>query len=752
MLKVQPKNIGNIKILLLLLIAFIIFISHLTYDYTNFNDLVEEDKTKSEIDEIPRTSSWWAYLNITNGEYLNNTSHYHNSTIPIEGELFHFIKGTPLYPYNVSLYVDGILYSRFNGTTDAPDGNFTIYFTIPFNLEVYQPHKIEVNVTDDIGSYEVIILNDFSINIVPYINLTLTNYAINNTYQYHNKIIPIEGRLYEYFNISNGISNQDVSLYIDGIMWSKFNDTTKNNGTFRINFTIPLNWNFYQSYKIEVNISQGIWINDVNIQNNFIINIVPYAKLNLTNFAINNTHFYRGSTIPIEGRVYEYNNESNGLSGVHVSLFVNGNLYSQLNATTGSNGIFQIDITIPLNIDLYQSYKIEVNVTQGILINEVELLNHFMLYVKATSIFEISNLDSFLKIPGELFAISGYLRYDSVDGEGIPNTIINSNWFNTSYKWSTSYSFSTFTDGSFSANIQIPYDVYSQRISLNLSYSGNFPYIENSEIIIPNIILFSDVIWQNLEIPSNTSEGKTITIAGQLISSDNESLKIYNRTVSISYEGNQIAVVETDSDGYFTANYTIPTGAGNRTIQISLVNSANLDLSIERYINVTVVTYVPVSSDEPPPYFFFSIIFFPILAIIVGVLIVFGIRYYKKQEKESRVVNLPLESKLINLKILKDTGRLEESLSYLFNAIFMDLINAKYGRKRKETETIRDFAIISVKELKLTPAAVYPFIQKVEEIIYARPYKITDNDFYETCGLFSPIYFQLTGYNFVLNF
>ncbi|MFX1242688.1 MAG: hypothetical protein ACFFA7_15675, partial [Promethearchaeota archaeon] len=123
----------------------------------------------------------------------------------------------------------------------------------------------------------------------------------------------------------------------------------------------------------------------------------------------------------------------------------------------------------------------------------------------------------------------------------------------------------------------------------------------------------------------------------------------------------------------------------------------------------------------------------------------------KKQEKESRVANIPLESKFKNLKILKDSGRLEESISYLFNAIYMDLIDAKYNRKRKENETIRDFAIISVKELKLTPSSIYPFIQKVEEIIYAKPFKITEKEFYNTCELFSPIYFQLTGYNFNLN-
>ncbi|GAH11440.1 unnamed protein product [marine sediment metagenome] len=103
-----------------------------------------------------------------------------------------------------------------------------------------------------------------------------------------------------------------------------------------------------------------------------------------------------------------------------------------------------------------------------------------------------------------------------------------------------------------------------------------------------------------------------------------------------------------------------------------------------------------------------------------------------------KIVRLPLESKIINLKILKDSGRLEESLSYLFNAIYMDLINAKYGRIRNDNETIRDFAIISVKDLKLTPTTIYPFIQKIEEIIYAKPFQITDKEFYSTIEMFSP--------------
>ncbi|MFX0141204.1 MAG: hypothetical protein ACFFDN_46625, partial [Candidatus Hodarchaeota archaeon] len=243
-----------------------------------------------------------------------------------------------------------------------------------------------------------------------------------------------------------------------------------------------------------------------------------------------------------------------------------------------------------------------------------------------------------------------------------------------------------------------------------------------------------------------------IAIKGQLISMNDYSLKISNRLLRIRFDGIQIGSVSTDSNGDFIYMYTITGGIGNKSIEIEVVNTAGVYLSSIEYINITAGSYTPSTPTELPPFLLFSVIFFPILAGVIAVLGVLGYRYYKNQEKQSRVVNLPLESKIINLKLLKDSGRLEESISYLFNAIYMDLVNAKYGRARKENETIRDFAIISVKELKLTPAAIYPFIQKVEEIIYAKPFKITENDFYKTCDLFSPIYFQLTGYNFQLNF
>jgi hypothetical protein len=140
------------------------------------------------------------------------------------------------------------------------------------------------------------------------------------------------------------------------------------------------------------------------------------------------------------------------------------------------------------------------------------------------------------------------------------------------------------------------------------------------------------------------------------------------------------------------------------------------------------------------------------MIVVIVALAGYGYYFLKKQKEESVVVNLELTDKIKNLKILKDTGRLEESLSYLFNAIFMELVSAKYGRVKEEFETIRDFAIVSVKELGLKATVVYPFMTKIESIIYNRPFKISDKDFYSACGIFSPVYFELTGQNFILNF
>ena len=580
--------------------------------------------------------------------------------------------------------------------------------------------------------------------------LNLTNFEINNTFHHHDESISIKGRLYDPIPPQNGFPNYTVALFVDGVVYPQFNNVTDGNGDFLINFTIPFSLNISDSYTIQVNVTSST-PGDVDLLNYLNINIVPFAKLNLTNVAIDNKRFYHNSTFPIEGRLYEYLNETKGISGVEVSLFVDDQLFSGFNTTTVFNGMFQINFSIPFSFDIYQAHKIQVNITQGKWVNDVELQNFFTFYTNATSIIEVNNFDSEPKIPGEIFSVAGILRFDNLLGAGVPSVQINYFWYNTTFQWPVNSFFTRATDGSFSENLRIPTNPYSSILNLNMSFQGDYPNIGYSDINITNIKLFSN-ITVDWNVVSKATEGDNITITGQIVSYPDDSLLIANRSIEIHYNGTLIRTVTTDENGEFTYMHTIPGRTGIMTIKIKLVNSAGITLERTITVNVTSAPFVPTPGTAIPPFLVFSLVFFPILIGIVAVLAVFGYRYYKKQEKESRVVRVELDPKIANLKILKDSGRLEESLSYLFNAIFMSLIDAKYNRTRKENETIRDFAIVSVKELKLTPAAIYPFIQKVEEIIYGKPFNITEKEFYQTCELFSPLYFELTGNNFILTF
>ncbi|MFX1364306.1 MAG: hypothetical protein ACFFCE_00485 [Promethearchaeota archaeon] len=502
------------------------------------------------------------------------------------------------------------------------------------------------------------------------------------------------------------------------------------------------------------NIANDFYKNEnLNKGDNDIIpkNSATWGWVNLTNYMINETRHYHNDIVPIEGRLYFKPNDT-GYEGESVSLKVDGDiLSSQYTNITNENGEFRFDYTIPNSSNIYTDHKFEAIVNTG---KTVKYLNYLIINFKSNSTFaNVLYNTSLPLLSGEQLSISGDLSY--MNGSNIPSAIINYYWLDGTNILSQD-SFNTDDFGSFTNTmIQVP-NTFSNYLDLKLNFSDD-PFVDYNESTISDISIFSNITC-NLDIDSTPTEGQEFTLKGTLLSSTDPTIRISNREIKIIYNRTILNTTSdpiiTESDGTFSATFQIPEGNGTASIQIKLENDLDLDLRTPlRYISVEASSSsASGSTGGAPPFLIFSMIFFPIIAIVAVALGIYGFYYYRKREKESRVVNLPLESRIENLKILKDSGRLEESISYLFNAIYMDLINAKYNRTRNINETIRDFAIISVKELKLTPSSIYPFIQKVEEIIYAKPFKILEQDFYTTCELFSPIYYQLTGYNFVLNF
>ncbi|MFO7796542.1 MAG: hypothetical protein R6W84_10340 [Promethearchaeia archaeon] len=479
-----------------------------------------------------------------------------------------------------------------------------------------------------------------------------------------------------------------------------------------------------------------------------------WATLDLTNPEdINNSRFSHFSNISIEGRLYNKITEDNK-SGEIIVIEVDGNIDTRYSSVTNINGIFQINYTIDPSLDVYSPHIIKAKVQDletdppG---GEVEYDDFYRINVNATSYLDVT-FSNKPYLPDEEFDLIGYLRYNNENGNGIPGESITYYWTNGTYDWIPGNFLTNAADGSISEVISLPINPQSIHLFLNLSYPGDLPNIKSSQIVIGPFDIFYNIscTWNML---NETSEGGDYTIRGQIWEKGNPSRKIYNRQVNLYYEGEGlIGSATTDANGNFSFIYSIPPGTGNKSIRIQLVNTAGLFLTNETRILITAGVPILPPGFNIRPFQWFFIIGLPIIIGIIAALGIYGYFYYKKEISASRLVNIPLEGKIRNLKILKDSGRIEEALSYLFNAIYVELVGAKYGRKRKFNETIRDFAIISVQDFKLDPAKIYPFIQKIEQIIYAQPFKVTEEEFYKTIELFSPVYYQLTGYKFILNF
>ncbi len=541
---------------------------------------------------------------------------------------------------------------------------------------------------------------------------------------------------------------------------------TRKISTLIIFFLISFSFLFFLTINNNNNINEFYYSNNKKSTNT---NLSPdedkspktsavWAYLNLTDINnVNNSRYYHNTTIPVRG--FLLNTTSDPIPDYTVSLYIDGNLESAYNVKTNNTGGFLINYTIPFSMNIYSDHKIEANVTDLIIPGLVILVNYLNISANATSYFDTYGLDQFIpQIPGQNIREPCYLRYGLNNNSGIPNKQVDYYWENESLeKWPMNNFFTLF-DGSF-PNIFIPDDYVSETLALNLTYIENIPYINGTQkIILVNLYRGVACVWNTED---KATEGDDITIRGRLSSNTNPNLKINYTELVIRFNGASIGSVTTDANGNFAHTYEIPEGSeGDNNILVEITNGGGVSsnahtISVEEASEEDVKDVGEDDDDEeetPAPYYNFSLVFFPILAGIIAGLSIYIYFFIRKQKKASLISHIPLEGKIRNLKILKDTGRLEESLSYLFNAIYMELVDGKYGRRKIPNETIREFAIISVKEFSLNPHTIYPFIQNIEAIIYDKPFKITDKHFYESVELFSPIYYELTGYNFVLNF
>jgi len=424
-----------------------------------------------------------------------------------------------------------------------------------------------------------------------------------------------------------------------------------------------------------------ITVNFDNIENN--VNDLSYqkpdnsgyiwARLDLTNAnEINKTRFTYNDTIIVKGKVYnEWIPENKAFC--NVVIVIDGEQDDRYTNVTDLQGEFQINYTIDPSLNIFTSHRIEVEVFGGPPPppdGEVEYFHHYIIYLNTTSYFDIDPNDfNNPHLAGGYYNTPSYLNYDNTSG--IPDQTINSIWKNETkdYFVPQNAPFTTNPDGSFK-NIPIPDDNVSKILYLNLTYAGNSSYINGSQT------LFSVNIYRNITCIWNTvgssNAGSTIRIRGQLFARNNSNLVINFTYISLFFvNGPSIKNDTTLADGSFDIPYQIPTDfTGSYNINIEIFNFSAVKSNISHAISIAEALPIPAGSiggggdDGSPPFQNFFIVFIPIIIAIAAGLAIFIYFFLKKQEQESITVKLPLENRIRNLKILKDTGRIEEALSY----------------------------------------------------------------------------------------
>jgi len=102
-----------------------------------------------------------------------------------------------------------------------------------------------------------------------------------------------------------------------------------------------------------------------------------------------------------------------------------------------------------------------------------------------------------------------------------------------------------------------------------------------------------------------------------------------------------------------------------------------------------------------------------------------------------------IKQKFENVKILTDSNRTKEAFAYIY-LIYNDVITKKFKKPRLAYQTIREYAITCVNELGQKPESIYPFIKKIEDIIYGG-IEPTGKELNFTVQLFSNLYNDITG-------
>lgn len=113
----------------------------------------------------------------------------------------------------------------------------------------------------------------------------------------------------------------------------------------------------------------------------------------------------------------------------------------------------------------------------------------------------------------------------------------------------------------------------------------------------------------------------------------------------------------------------------------------------------------------------------------------------KKKQPERKTFDLG--ARIRNIKTLIQSKRPKEAIAYEY-MLFTMLCATKYRERKHPSQSVRDYAMKMVKEHGLDPTNVYPFVQKVEEVIYGGLHP-SEEAFQTSMTLFGKVFEEIVG-------
>lgn len=111
-----------------------------------------------------------------------------------------------------------------------------------------------------------------------------------------------------------------------------------------------------------------------------------------------------------------------------------------------------------------------------------------------------------------------------------------------------------------------------------------------------------------------------------------------------------------------------------------------------------------------------------------------------KKSKTSEKIEM--EPFIERVQVLFFTERVKEAVAYLF-LTYTKLVKHHLKLTRRPSQTIRQLAFGLVKQGKQDPELVYPFVEKVEQIIYSGM-PVAREDLIQVYEMFGKLYLALT--------